>query len=574
MHECLARYHAQQQQQPRSTSSYTPPSSSSSASSASASSSSSSASASAASSAQAYVLENGQLTPSSSSSSLDLSFNFEDASDKKRSRSRSKKKLLAQAPVAISSEDYRECDHALLEGGDGLEAGSRVPTFGIALHGEVWKKLLTNDQLLDDFFDLASHCRSVIACRLEPKEKADIVARVKAREQTPCLAIGDGNNDTPMIKTADLGVGIRGVEGNSAVAAADYAISQFRFLERLLLVYGRLNYRRIATLINFIFYKSSVVVWTVFFFGAYSCYSGQFLYLDSAFQLHNVAYTAFPILVFAVLDRDLEPHTLNKHPTIYMLTRGHTLFSTRIFASWLLWGFLHACICFFVPWFSFSTLTTTQPDGLTTGIWSEGLVVYTCIVFVSNLRLLLIFQSWTWLHWLTLFSGFFFFFISMIIFSATSTFAIGGADYYGVLWMLLRSPRYYLTVVLTTTIAFILDFAAEAISRVFAPSATDLIVLAERSGRDVRAVLHHPHIKAKISDSSAASSASAFPVICRDTRSSSQEQAHSYTGANFDHTPYRDYNGSVHNLPESASSSPLASPIKSPSMAFHERVRP
>jgi magnesium-transporting ATPase (P-type) len=47
-----------------------------------------------------------------------------------------------------------------------------------------------------------------------------------------------------MIKQADIGVGIRGVEGTSAVASSDYAISQFRFLQRLLLVHGRLNYRR------------------------------------------------------------------------------------------------------------------------------------------------------------------------------------------------------------------------------------------------------------------------------------------------------------------------------------------
>ena len=81
------------------------------------------------------------------------------------------------------------------------------------------------------------------------------------------MAIGDGNNDTPMIKIADIGVGVRGVEGTSAVSAADYAISQFRFLERLLLVHGRLNYRRIALLINYIFYKTALVVWAAIFFG-------------------------------------------------------------------------------------------------------------------------------------------------------------------------------------------------------------------------------------------------------------------------------------------------------------------
>ncbi len=45
-----------------------------------------------------------------------------------------------------------------------------------------------------------------------------------------------------MILEAHIGVGIRGKEGTQAVRSADYAISQFRFLQRLLMVHGRLGY--------------------------------------------------------------------------------------------------------------------------------------------------------------------------------------------------------------------------------------------------------------------------------------------------------------------------------------------
>ena len=46
--------------------------------------------------------------------------------------------------------------------------------------------------LLDHFFTLCSSCQSVIACRLEPKEKADIVDQMRDRTKRTCLAIGDG----------------------------------------------------------------------------------------------------------------------------------------------------------------------------------------------------------------------------------------------------------------------------------------------------------------------------------------------------------------------------------------------
>ncbi len=42
------------------------------------------------------------------------------------------------------------------------------------------------------------------------------------------------------------GVGISGKEGRQAVNSSDFAIAQFRFLEPLLLVHGRWNYRRVS----------------------------------------------------------------------------------------------------------------------------------------------------------------------------------------------------------------------------------------------------------------------------------------------------------------------------------------
>jgi phospholipid-translocating ATPase len=40
------------------------------------------------------------------------------------------------------------------------------------------------------------------------------------------LAIGDGANDVSMIQTADVGIGISGMEGMQAVMASDFAISK------------------------------------------------------------------------------------------------------------------------------------------------------------------------------------------------------------------------------------------------------------------------------------------------------------------------------------------------------------
>ncbi len=55
---------------------------------------------------------------------------------------------------------------------------------------------------------------AVLACRVSPKQKSDIVHMVRQRfPNKTTLAIGDGANDVNMITTAHVGVGIAGLEG-------------------------------------------------------------------------------------------------------------------------------------------------------------------------------------------------------------------------------------------------------------------------------------------------------------------------------------------------------------------------
>ena len=67
-----------------------------------------------------------------------------------------------------------------------------------------------------------------------------------------------------MIQMADVGVGISGQEGRQAVLASDFALGQFRFLKRLLLVHGRLNYRRMGSMVLYNFYRNAILVMLLF----------------------------------------------------------------------------------------------------------------------------------------------------------------------------------------------------------------------------------------------------------------------------------------------------------------------
>jgi|TARA_B110000285_G_scaffold52973_1_gene60257 phospholipid-transporting ATPase len=62
---------------------------------------------------------------------------------------------------------------------------------------------------------LALSSKVLIACRLSPKQKAEMVQLIKQyKPDQITLAIGDGANDVSMIVNANIGIGISGNEGN------------------------------------------------------------------------------------------------------------------------------------------------------------------------------------------------------------------------------------------------------------------------------------------------------------------------------------------------------------------------
>ncbi|KAG0190932.1 hypothetical protein DFQ28_001233 [Apophysomyces sp. BC1034] len=121
------------------------------------------------------------------------------------------------------------------------------------------------------FYELAIQCKAVICCRVSPLQKALVVKVVKKFSKSILLAVGDGANDVSMIQAAHVGVGISGVEGLQAARSADFSISQFRFLKKLLLVHGSWAYQRLSKMIFYYFYKNVALYltqfWVLFFIG-------------------------------------------------------------------------------------------------------------------------------------------------------------------------------------------------------------------------------------------------------------------------------------------------------------------
>jgi len=147
--------------------------------------------------------------------------------------------------------------------------GAGPVEIALVLDGPSFKHFQEDDKMQRAWLlKIGQCCRSVIACRLTPVQKQMLVGLVKTDSvpRAVTLAIGDGANDVSMIREADVGVGIIGKEGRQAANTADFAIGQFKFLRRLVLLHGRWNYIRQSKAFLYCMHKNMVITLTLFFF--------------------------------------------------------------------------------------------------------------------------------------------------------------------------------------------------------------------------------------------------------------------------------------------------------------------
>lgn len=191
-----------------------------------------------------------------------------------------------------------------------------APTHGLVIDGFTLKWALS-DANKQKFLLLCKQCKAVLCCRVSPAQKAAIVSMVKNGLDIMSLSIGDGANDVAMIQEADVGVGIAGVEGRQAAMSSDYAIAQFRFLQRLVLVHGRWSYRRMAESIANFFYKNMVWVWSIFWFEIFCDFDITYLFEFSYIIMFNLFFTSFPVGIMGVLDQDVSDKVSLAVPQLY-----------------------------------------------------------------------------------------------------------------------------------------------------------------------------------------------------------------------------------------------------------------
>ncbi|KAJ7228736.1 hypothetical protein GGX14DRAFT_414568 [Mycena pura] len=355
----------------------------------------------------------------------------------------------------------------------GEHNGERPGGFVLVIDGTALAHALYGDDNKALLLRLATLCDGVICCRVSPLQKALIVRLVKEGLGSMCLAIGDGANDVSMIQAADVGIGISGEEGRQAVNASDYAIAQFRFLKKLLLVHGHWSYARNGTMIVNFFYKNIVPTGVLWWFQIYNGWSGSYLFAYVYVLFWNSLFTVLPVVAIGVFDRFLDSDALMAVPELYRFGREGTWFNLQLFFVYVIDGVYQSVVIYFFILFTYQS-PTSRPDGYDTYINEMSTTMALSAVLVANMYTALTSTAWTfWLFFALAFG-------ICIVFGFTAIYSIISPGYavtvlYGNDHFVLRSAYFWLCLLLTFFLAFTPRYLIKAWGFGYNPSDIDIV---------------------------------------------------------------------------------------------------
>ncbi|XP_041094931.1 phospholipid-transporting ATPase ID isoform X1 [Polyodon spathula] len=300
-----------------------------------------------------------------------------------------------------------------------------------------------------EFLETACACKAVICCRVTPLQKAQVVELVKKYKRAVTLAIGDGANDVSMIKTAHIGVGISGQEGIQAVLASDYTFSQFKSLQRLLLVHGRWSYLRMCKFLCYFFYKNFAFTMVHFWFGFFCGFSAQTVYDQYFITLYNIVYTSLPVLAMGIFDQDVPEQRSLEYPKLYEPGQLNLLFNKREF---FMQGIYTSVVLFFVSYWVFADDVTQLAD-----YQSFAVTVATSLVIVVSVQIALDTGYWTAINHFFIWGSVAMYFAIMFAMHSNGLFNIfpNQFTFVGNAQNTLAQPAVWFTILLSTVVCIV-----------------------------------------------------------------------------------------------------------------------
>jgi phospholipid-translocating ATPase len=217
--------------------------------------------------------------------------------------------------------------------------------------------------------------------------------------------------------------------------------------------------------ICYFFYKNVTFGLTLFYFQAYSNFSGQTVYNDWYLSLFNVIFTSMPVIALGVFEQDVSPRILMQvsifvfssgdscsyvvpvgnvvialqigklvcfaeflthvhpfllqFPALYQQGPQNLMFKWSRIMGWLLNGVYSSVIAFVFTRLAIAK-GAFRSGGQLPELEAWGAIMYTCIIWTVNVQLVLAISYFTWVQHVAIWGSIFLWYIFLLVYGALS----------------------------------------------------------------------------------------------------------------------------------------------------------
>lgn len=336
--------------------------------------------------------------------------------------------------------------------------GDPMQPYGLVIDG-ISLAYALHESISGLLLDISTRCQAVVCCRMSPLQKAEVVRLIKQRAagKPVTAAIGDGANDCSMIQEAHVGLGIMGKEGRQAVRCSDFSFARFKFLQKVFFVHGHYYYIRVATLVQYFFYKNVAFITPQLYFVLCTGYSSQTLYDGAYLTLYNIFFAALPIFIFGLFEQNVSAKTLMDNPILYRKIACNAKLTMKQFVKWNICGVWHSVVSFFTVYALLDDSSSISPTAKSLGNWDFGTIVYHIVVVLVNLKLLMESRFITAIFVASIVISLLTLIIFTMAYNAIIWSLISNYSMYWIYFTLLASPAFWMLMVVAIVMGLIPD---------------------------------------------------------------------------------------------------------------------
>ncbi len=185
-----------------------------------------------------------------------------------------------------------------------------------------------------------------------------------------------------------------------------------------------------------------------FWYGLSNNFSSVSIYDPWVNQLYNVAFTSFPIIIYAIFDQQYSVSKSLSEPQLYEPGLTNSLFNLKTISFWFITPAVYALILVSICFIG--EQLTIDRNGHILDIMASGMTIFISCIIISNLKILTLSYKMSLGQALSIIFGI----LSFYLISAMAQSLFRYSDMRNVFYMQLNSFSYWLSIIASVGLIF------------------------------------------------------------------------------------------------------------------------